>query len=124
MSSVTVISAWSGSMSSPNRRGGTPAGGPAMLNAFYGKPIEAGRLDTKGGLGHRTTRYIATILHRAFEDAMRWGRVQRNVARLASPPLARLARPPALNIWSTDQRRPFLDFVRDVGLYPCSMSPP
>lgn len=38
------------------------------------------------GLSDRTVRYIATILHRALKDAVRWGRLTRNPSDAADPP--------------------------------------
>jgi hypothetical protein len=40
------------------------------LNQLYAALLTDGRKDyAGGGLSPRTTRYIATILHRAFKDA-------------------------------------------------------
>ncbi len=38
------------------------------------------------GLDPRTVNYIHTILHRAFKDAVRWGRLPRNPCDAADPP--------------------------------------
>lgn len=40
------------------------------------------------GLDPRTVNYVHTILHRAFRDAVRWGRLARNPADAADPPRA------------------------------------
>lgn len=56
------------------------------------------RRSTPAGLKPRTVRYVHTILHAAFKDAMRWNRVARNVANAATPPpigSVRLGRPDA-----------------------------
>ena len=37
-------------------------------------------------LDRRTVNYVHTILHRAFKDAVRWGRLARNPADAADPP--------------------------------------
>jgi integrase len=38
------------------------------------------------GLDPRTVNYVHTILHRAFKDAVRWGRLARNPSDSADPP--------------------------------------
>ena len=42
--------------------------------------------DMPEGLDRRTVNYVHTILHRAFKDAVRWGRLARNPADAADPP--------------------------------------
>lgn len=65
---------------------------PAHLNRLYADLLVNGCKDTKaGGLSLRTVRYVATIIGAALDDAMRWGRVIQNVARLADPPSTRAA---------------------------------
>jgi integrase len=50
---------------------------------------EAAPIPKRGaGLDRRTVNYIHTILHRAFKDAVRWGRLARNPADAADPPKA------------------------------------
>lgn len=41
---------------------------------------------SRPGLDRRTVNYIHTIIHRAFKDAVRWGRLARNPADAANPP--------------------------------------
>ena len=48
---------------------------------------------------------------KALGDAERKGLLQRNVARLASPPSASSARSPEMKVWTPEQLRTFLDFV-------------
>jgi len=57
---------------------------PADLNALYGQLL-AGN-DEHRKLSPRSVRYIATILHRAFRDAVRWQAIVRNPAEAADPP--------------------------------------
>jgi integrase len=45
--------------------------------------------ESKPGLDPRTVNYVHTILHRAFKDAVRWGRLARNPADSADPPHGR-----------------------------------
>ena len=42
--------------------------------------------ERSAGLDRRTVSYTHTILHRAFKDAVRWGRLARNPADAADPP--------------------------------------
>jgi integrase len=46
----------------------------------------AGGHATGAGLDPRTVNYVHTIVHRAFKDAVRWGRLARNPADAADPP--------------------------------------
>jgi integrase len=41
---------------------------------------------SRPGLDRRTVNYVHTIIHRAFKDAVRWGRLARNPADAANPP--------------------------------------
>lgn len=65
----------------------------AMLNRLYADLLDHGRLDGKpGGLSLRSVRYIHTVVGRALSDAVRWGRIVRNPATLATPPRAAQAK--------------------------------
>jgi hypothetical protein len=51
------------------------------LNGLYARLLAEGRRDQgSGGLSPRSVRYVHTITHRAFKDAVRWGRLVRNPA--------------------------------------------
>ena len=52
---------------------------PQHLQAFYSKKLE-------GDLSPTTVRHIHATLHRAFQQAVRWGVVARNVADLVDAP--------------------------------------
>jgi integrase len=92
---------------------------PTTLNKLYAELLENGRRGKKGGgLSPRTVRYVHTIVHRMLRDAVRWGRVARNVAGLADPPSAKSARAPEMRYWSPDELHTFLDHVADERLYP------
>jgi integrase len=88
---------------------------PAQLNAFYADLLLGGRRLKPGApLAPKTVRHVHTMLHKALNDAVRWGRVSRNVADLAEPP-----RPstPEMRVYDTEQLRVFLDAVKDDRLY-------
>ncbi len=69
-----------------------------------GKPLEP-------GLDRRTVNYIHTILHRAFKDAVRWGRLLRNPADAADPPRAG-QKSDGVHAWDAATLRQFLDASR------------
>lgn len=81
------------------------------LNALYAHLLTSGRRDTKaGGLSPRTVRYIATILHRALRDAVRWGRISVNPATAADPPRAKVVKEAqsTMKVWSAAETDRFL----------------
>lgn len=82
----------------------------AVLNGFYTQLLESGRkLGTNpSGLKPRTVRYIHTIIHAALDDAVRWHRVPLNAADQATPPSAKAAKPPEMQVWSGDELATFL----------------
>jgi hypothetical protein len=86
---------------------------PAQLNAFYRHLLTAGGKDGQG-LASKTVRNIHNILHRALKDAVRWGLLLRNVADAADPPKGKSAE---MRVWSPDQLRVFLEWVREDDLY-------
>jgi len=55
---------------------------------------EASAVIRNPGLDPRTVSYVHTILHRAFKDAVRWGRLVRNPADAADAPHAGQKGPP------------------------------
>jgi integrase len=57
---------------------------PSDLNALYGQLLAGDNEHRK--LSARSVAYIATILHRAFRDAVRWQAIVRNPAEAADPP--------------------------------------
>jgi integrase len=62
----------------------------------------------RDGLSASTRRLVHAVLGRALRDAERWGRVPRNVARLADPPSRGRSRAEA---WTARELRRFLDHV-------------
>jgi integrase len=63
------------------------------------------------GLSPRTVSYVHTILHRAFKDAVRWGRLARNPADAADPPRVG-QRSGGLDAWDAPTLRAFLTASR------------
>src|SRR4029450_11540137 len=61
---------------------------PAHLNSFYRALLSEGRRNGRP-MAQKTVRNMHNILHRALQDALRWGLVARNVASAANPPAGR-----------------------------------
>ena len=78
-------------------------------SAAAGDPDAAER-----GLDRRTVNYVHTILHRAFKDAVRWGRLARNPADAADPPRAG-QKADGIHAWDATTLRRFLEASRDAG---------
>ncbi len=81
------------------------------LDRFYGQLASVGSPDGRGPLSKSTIRKVHVLIGKALGDAERKGVVQRNVARVASPPSARSAKAPEMTCWTPEQLRTFLDFV-------------
>lgn len=89
-----------------------------MLNALYAALLTDGKCSNGGGgLAPRTVRYIHTILHRAFRDAVRWGRLARNPADAADPPRASADNRPTMATWTAEQVRAFIAHTGEHRLY-------
>lgn len=89
------------------------------LNALYARLLAEGKADGTGsGLSPRSVRYVHTIAHRMFKDAVRWGRLARNPADAADPPRSSASNRPELPTWSPDTLRTFLDGVATDRLGP------
>ena len=76
------------------------------LNALYAELEQA-------GLSVSTRRLVHAVLHRAFRDAVRWGKLTRNPADMADPPSRGRSRAHA---WTASELRRFLDHVADDRL--------
>ncbi len=88
-----------------------------MLNGLYAALLADGKQSNGGGpLAPRTVRYVHTILHRAFRDAVRWGRIARNPADAADPPRAAASTRPAMTTWTAAEVRAFLEHAADHRL--------
>ena len=86
---------------------------PGDLNRLYDELEErGGRLQQ--GLSPKTVANVHGILHKAFTDAVRQGRLSRNPAEAVDPPKAQRAR---TNVWTVEQLRRFLQHVADERLY-------
>lgn len=85
-----------------------------MLNNLYAQLLATGRKNRAGGgLAQRSVAYMHTITHRAFRDAVKWGRLARDPADAADPPKISASGRPETRTWSPDELRTFLDGVSD-----------
>jgi integrase len=105
----------------PGQAGGPRIGGTQLqrltaptLNALYADLLRGGRKNSEGALSPRTVRYVHAIIHKALSDAVRWGKVSRNVADLADPPKQRT---PEMRTWAAPEVRRFLEYVLADRLY-------
>lgn len=65
------------------------------------------------GLAPKSVHYVHTILHRAFRDAVRWGKLTRNPAAAADPPKPGSRNRGAVKAWPDDVLGDFLDREAD-----------
>jgi len=81
---------------------------PDMIQTFY-------TLKVNSGLSKRTVQYMHAVLHKALEQAMKWGLVVRNVCDLVDSP-----RPAnkAIVTWTVEQSKRFLEQVKSSRFYP------
>jgi len=80
---------------------------PSDLNALFALLL-AGDAEHRA-LSPRSVAYVATILHRALRDAVRWQLLVRNPADSADPP--RPSTPPQMRTWTAVELRTFLNGV-------------
>lgn len=86
---------------------------PAHLERLYDWLEESGGRQGQG-LSPKTVANVHGLLHKALEDAVKRGKVPRNVADAVEAPRASRSRP---QVWSPDQLRRFLVHVRSDRVY-------
>lgn len=79
----------------------------AHLNKLYANLLEK-------GLSPTSVRQCHVIVHRSLRDAVKEGRLSRNVADLASPPAPRRTE---MKVWTGEEAARFLKYVSDHRLY-------
>ena len=80
---------------------------PDDLNLIMANMVKAGKSAT-------TTRYLLRVVHRVLDDAVRKGKLVRNVAELADPPAARKAE---TEVWDMGELDHFLTAAADSQFY-------
>lgn len=81
---------------------------PDALNTMYGDLLESGGRSGRR-LSKRTVRLAHATLHKALNDAVRWGYVIRNVSDFADPPKPPKPRPKS---WKVSELSQFLEHAR------------
>lgn len=74
---------------------------PDQVQSFYTKKLNE-------GLSKRTVQYIHAVLHKALNQALRWGLVTRNVTDLVEKPRPKRK---TFTRWSADEVNQFLEAV-------------
>ncbi|MFO8143201.1 MAG: tyrosine-type recombinase/integrase [Dehalococcoidales bacterium] len=59
---------------------------PEHLQRYYSEKLSEGRFDGKGALMRTTVSHHHTCIHRALENALKWGLIRRNPADSVTPP--------------------------------------
>src|SRR5512146_2050812 len=78
-----------------------------QVQDFYSRQLET--------FSNRTVQYIHAVLHKALDQAVRFGLVARNVSDLVDAPRSTKTEP---TIWTVDQAKKFLEQVRGTRYYP------
>lgn len=86
---------------------------PRQLDRLYDELEERGGRDG-GGLSAKTVANVHGVLHKALKDAVKQGRLVRNVADAVNAPRASR---PRTEVWSVEELRAFLRHVRGDRLY-------
>ncbi len=81
---------------------------PDQVQSFYTKKLNE-------GLSKRTVQYIHAVLHKALDQALKWGLVVRNVTDLVEKPKPKRKE---FTTWSADEVNRFLEAVSDHRWYP------
>lgn len=81
---------------------------PDTVQTFY-------TLKVNSGLSKRTVQYMHAVLHKALEQAMKWGLVVRNVCDLVDSPKPANKAPAT---WTVEQSKRFLEQVKDSRFFP------
>jgi integrase len=84
-----------------------------LLNKLYGDLLARGGRNGRS-LSTTTVHGVHLTLSRALKDAVRWGKLSRNVVSLADPPQAAK---PDKDIWDAEQLRAFASSVAADRLY-------
>jgi integrase len=83
----------------------------SALDRLYSDLLDHGRRSQRGGLSHRTVRYIHTILRKALNDAARKRLITSNPADYADPPSSNAKGRKEMRTWTAPELRQFLDHV-------------
>ncbi len=88
---------------------------PMDLQQYYADALRKGRQDGRGeALSPQTVLHHHRLIHRALEQAVRWGLVARNVADAVEPPRVSRAEQ---RTWTPEEARQFLEALKGHRLY-------
>jgi integrase len=90
----------------------------SQINALYAKLAESRRKYGKKGLAPQTIHHIHACLHKACKDGVRWGQLSRNPLDAADSPRAKGDGTREVHTWTKEQRKAFLNAVKDDRLSP------
>ena len=98
------------------RLGGVPLRGldAGALNACYRDLLASGRIHGEGGLSRTSVHAVHVTISRALRDAVKLGKVARNVASLADGPTPESA---PSDVWTAEQLDTFLNSVTEDRLH-------
>jgi len=88
---------------------------PEHLQRYYAEKLSDGRCDDKGPLSARTVRYHHATIHKALQDAVKWGLLSRNPADAVTPP--RSSQRPEWNTLSEDDIHILLEAAKPTPYY-------
>ena len=88
----------------------------SQVNALYAKLAESGKRDGRSGLSPLTVHHVHSCLHKACQDAVRWGHLSRNPLDAADPPRTKGDGSREMQTWSAEQLAVFLNSVKDGRL--------
>jgi integrase len=81
---------------------------PSHVQKFYSDQLNL-------GLSRRTVQFMHAVLHKSLDQAVRWGMLPRNVCDLVKAPQPERR---AMNVWTAEQVKIFLDYVHFHRWYP------
>ena len=90
----------------------------SQVNTLYAKLAESGSGNGRKGLSPQTIRHVHACLHKACQDAVRWGHISRNPLDAADPPRKSGDGTKEMRTWSKEQLKAFLAAVHDDRLCP------
>ena len=132
MTLAAYLRGWLDGLPASGRRASTVAGYRHLMNhnvipAIGGVDVQAlNALHLDGlysallsrGLAMSSVRKVHVVLGKALSDAERKGFVNRNVARLATPPASSASKAPEMKFWTPQQLNTFLRSITDHRHYP------
>ncbi|WP_425665717.1 tyrosine-type recombinase/integrase [Sinorhizobium fredii] len=86
----------------------------AKIDAAWGKLIESGRRDGKGGLSPRTVHHCRRVMLTAMDQAVKWDLLKKNPVALTRPPKVERAK---MEAYAAAQTAVLLDDLRKMRMF-------